>query len=102
MTAAVEAWANESQYYEYTAPTGFSEQMGHFTQLLWKATTQVGCAVADCPAKSNSVADDVGQARGWFVVCEYAPPGNVVGDDNAFFKANVQPVLLGAEGVHVP
>lgn len=35
----------------------------HFTQLVWRATTQVGCAVALCPAAS-------------VVVCHYSAPGN--------------------------
>jgi hypothetical protein len=27
----------------------------HFTQVVWKATTQLGCAAANCPAGSMSI-----------------------------------------------
>jgi hypothetical protein len=102
----VGAWANESQYYDFDAPTGFSEQTGHFTQLVWKGTTEVGCGVTNCPpvSSSSSSSDDSGSnpAQGWFVVCEYRPPGNVVGDDNIWFTQNVDPpVNLGIRRVAV-
>lgn len=63
--------------------------------MVWKATTDVGCGVADCSA---DLGDDAAEkAVGWFLVCEYWPPGNVVGDHNKYFKENVQPeVSLGA------
>jgi hypothetical protein len=34
--------------YNFGKPTGFTEETGHFTQLVWKATTQVGCAAVNC------------------------------------------------------
>jgi uncharacterized protein YkwD len=67
MTAsrAVEIWYDEHKKYNY-ASGGFSMQTGHFTQVVWKDTTKVGCGMASC-------ADvDV-----W--VCNYDPPGNVEG-----------------------
>lgn len=33
--------------------------------------------------------DDDDRARGWYVVCNYAPPGNIIGDTE--FKDNVLP-----------
>jgi Cysteine-rich secretory protein family len=40
--------------------------VGHYTQMIWKGTTRVGCAVH--------------KARRWdFLICRYTPPGNVVG-----------------------
>jgi len=39
---------------------------GHYTQVVWRDTTQVGCAMARC-----------GNSEVW--VCQYAPPGNFVG-----------------------
>ncbi|KAH8681832.1 CAP domain-containing protein [Xylariales sp. PMI_506] len=66
-TASVEAWGDEGAEYDYGNP-GFSEQTGHFTQLVWKATTTVGCGRRLC-GKS-----------GWYLVCEYWPRGNVIGE----------------------
>lgn len=59
--------AQEAQDYNYSRP-GFSEQTGHFTQLVWKDTTTVGCGRRLCGT------------RGWYLVCEYWPRGNVVGE----------------------
>ncbi len=46
--------------------TGRFGDVGHYTQIVWRATTSVGCAVA-----SNATDD--------YLVCRYAPPGNIVG-----------------------
>ncbi|KAF4591419.1 SCP-like extracellular protein [Ophiocordyceps camponoti-floridani] len=40
---SVAAWGNEAVQYDYGHP-GYSPATGHFTQLVWKATTDVGCA----------------------------------------------------------
>ena len=64
----VEAWYKEINQYDYSKP-GFSEATGHFTQLVWKSTSQVGCARVMC---HNS----------WrqYTICEYSDQrGNVVG-----------------------
>src|SRR5688572_17046062 len=63
-TAAVEAWGDEREEYDF-GNQGFDEETGHFTQLVWKNTTDVGCARKLC------------DERGWYVVCEYWPRGNV-------------------------
>ncbi|WP_019832498.1 CAP domain-containing protein [Sphingomonas sp. PR090111-T3T-6A] len=42
------------------------EAVGHYTQMVWRDTREVGCAIA-----SNSQYD--------FLVCRYARPGNVLG-----------------------
>ncbi|EEQ84994.1 uncharacterized protein BDCG_08263 [Blastomyces dermatitidis ER-3] len=41
---------------------------GHFTQIVWKGTTVVGCATVKC---SNHLR--------WNTVCNYGPPGNFGG-----------------------
>ncbi|OKL61777.1 hypothetical protein UA08_02434 [Talaromyces atroroseus] len=96
VTAAVDAWGDESAKYNFLEPTGFSEQTGHFTQLVWKATTDVGCGVADCPADNAN--NEGRRAVGWFLVCEYWPVGNVEGDDNEYFKENVDRSISQAHG----
>lgn len=40
---------------------------GHYTQVVWRKSTRVGCAMATC-----------GEAEVW--VCNYDPPGNYVGE----------------------
>lgn len=82
MTAAIDAWGNERSMYDFSGPTGFSEKTGHFTQLVWKDTTSTGCAAIDCTGRNS--------LKGFMVVCEYWPPGNVVGQGNSYFRTNVQ------------
>ena len=82
VATAVDGWGNERAKYNFKTPTGFSEATGHFTQLVWKSTTSTGCAAVNCTGK--------GGMDGFFLVCEYYPPGNVVGDNNTFFAQNVQ------------
>ncbi|KAH7144393.1 CAP domain-containing protein [Dactylonectria estremocensis] len=72
-TASVEAWGDERDEYNFGRGK-FSEATGHFTQLVWKDTTDVGCGRRLCGQK------------GWYLVCEYWPRGNVVGA----FKDEVQ------------
>lgn len=65
----VDDWGSEKQWYNpsnnsCSAPAGNS--CGHYTQVVWQNTTQVGCGVA-----SNS--------NGVYWVCQYSPAGNVTG-----------------------
>jgi pathogenesis-related protein 1 len=47
----------------------------HFTQVIWKSTTQLGCAVSKCDGIFDR---SFGKAT--LYVCLYNPAGNVVGD----------------------
>ncbi|RAL02445.1 putative extracellular SCP domain protein Pry1 [Aspergillus ibericus CBS 121593] len=96
-TTSICAWGDESQHYDFKLPTGFSEETGHFTQLVWRATRQVGCAAVDCGLNGtrNASTGEFVHPQGWFLVCEYAPRGNVMGGDRRwgdkeFFRINVQ------------
>lgn len=40
-TSCVEAWGNERDLYDFSNPQ-FTEETGHFTQLVWNDTTDVG------------------------------------------------------------
>ena len=61
----VDEWADESRNYNYRS-NGCRGVCGHYTQIVWRDTKEVGCAVA--------------RGRGSEVwVCNYDPPGNWVG-----------------------
>lgn len=49
------------------------DSWGHFSQIVWKATTHVGCATQDCTGQGlANVASDVSP---YFTVCNYKSPG---------------------------
>ena len=58
----VKDWAEESKSYNYQS-NSCSEVCGHYTQLVWRDSKEVGCAVARG-----------GGREVW--VCNYNPPGN--------------------------
>lgn len=53
------------------AVTSFGMNTGHYTQVVWKSTTKIGCA------KKSDI-----------MICNYAPPGNMQGA----FEQNVIPL----------
>lgn len=78
----VDAWYDEIELYDFNNP-GFNKSTGHFTQLVWKSTSQVGCAKVTC---DNSWSQ--------YTICEYSNTrGNVVGTDSktgkSYFSENV-------------
>ena len=68
---AVEAWAAEERCYTYgefpNTCTGACSSCGHYTQIVWRESTSLGCGQASC-----------GNERVW--VCNYDPPGNFLGE----------------------
>ncbi|KIW92670.1 uncharacterized protein Z519_06517 [Cladophialophora bantiana CBS 173.52] len=58
------------------------EKWGHYSQIVWKSTTAVGCATQYCP---NGLANTGGNVSPYFTVCNYSPPGNFGGE----YAANV-------------
>ncbi|RMZ91341.1 hypothetical protein DV736_g1422, partial [Chaetothyriales sp. CBS 134916] len=57
------------------------ESWGHYTQIVWSDTTEVGCWTTDCSGTGlQNVGSDVSPE---FTVCNYYPPGNVVGEFGA-------------------
>jgi hypothetical protein len=71
---AIQAWFSEFEYYHgepiYSIPENF-HKYGHFTQLIWPNTLELGCAFKDYTA---------GMWNKRVVVCEYYPAGNFVGE----------------------
>lgn len=70
ITTGFNSWTNEASDYDSSNP-----QASHFTQVVWKSTTQIGCAVTSCA--DGTVFTGYGDSVN--IVCEYYPPGNVIG-----------------------
>jgi uncharacterized protein YkwD len=67
---------------------------GHFTQIVWKGTTKVGCATYDC-SNDGGLKGVGGSVAPIFTVCNYKSAGNFLGE----FDSNVgQP--LGHAQIH--
>ena len=76
-TAAVANWASEAADYDLASNTCRAGQVcGHYTQLIWRSSVGLGCAIERCTTGSPFAGAD---ATWWNVVCDYAPPGNFVG-----------------------
>lgn len=72
----VKRWYEEVELYNYANPK-FDVKTGHFTQVVWKNTTQVGCGqVSNCKGEWKDI-----------VVCQYSPSGNYISQ----FSSNVLP-----------
>jgi hypothetical protein len=73
-TAAIDGWGSEKSDFVYgpfgngLSKTGKWQNVGHYTQMIWKTTISCGCGSAQDPQ------GDV------IYVCQYDPPGNVMGN----------------------
>ncbi|KAL2082682.1 hypothetical protein ACEWY4_022500 [Coilia grayii] len=65
--AAIQAWFNEDKNYQYGHGAIGNAVVGHYTQLVWYRSNEIGCGVARCPDSGYE----------YFYVCQYCPAGNV-------------------------
>lgn len=63
---AVEMWASEKSVFTYTKPFSYAASAGHYTQIVWRTSVEIGCASATCN-------------RSVVISCRYKPPGNMIG-----------------------
>ena len=73
-------WYGEEGLYElsgsYGQPNPVGDyETGSFTQIVWAATTAVGCAIADCPAGLQGA-----PGLNTLFICDYGPGGNIGGE----------------------
>jgi hypothetical protein len=67
----VSAWIAEKKFFRYgvfpaNSTTGDVRDVSHYTQVIWRSSRKVGCAI------SRSDAEEI-------LVCRYDAPGNVLG-----------------------
>lgn len=65
-----DSWGSEKADYNYASNACAAGAIcGHYTQIVWRDTSKVGCGVAVCSDSREQV---------W--VCHYAPAGNISGE----------------------
>jgi len=80
---SVDSWYNEvhdykkqgHNYQNFQGGISGAPAIGHFTQVIWAATTHVGCGYVRFIENK--------QGRKWYIVyvaCNYGPAGNMMGD----------------------
>lgn len=72
LEAMVDGWVREKRFFKPgtfpdNSTTGRVDDVGHYTQLVWRQTRQVGCALA------SGRREDV-------LVCRYSDAGNYLGE----------------------
>ncbi len=73
---AVDAWAAEAADYDYGSNTCATGKVcGHYTQIVWRNSLELGCGISQCGASLVGVPF----GSGTLVVCNYAPAGNFLG-----------------------
>ncbi|KAH9524791.1 hypothetical protein Btru_027834 [Bulinus truncatus] len=67
--SAVSSWVSEKKVADknWKCMTG-SPTCGHYTQVVWRKTTSVGCSIIHCPGSLSN-----------FEICQYWPRGNMIG-----------------------
>jgi uncharacterized protein YkwD len=69
--AVVNNWMSEAEDYDYGA-NSCSGVCGHYTQVVWRNSTLLGCGIKACSVNSPFM-----NFSNWYiVVCNYSPPGN--------------------------
>uniref|UniRef100_A0A673NBK4 SCP domain-containing protein n=1 Tax=Sinocyclocheilus rhinocerous TaxID=307959 RepID=A0A673NBK4_9TELE len=72
---AVDSWYSEIKDYNFNTP-GHQPKTGHFTQVVWKSSTELGVGLA---TDGNTV----------YVVGQYKPAGNIT--NAGYYEQNVLP-----------
>ena len=69
-----ELWISEKKHFNFETRTcnEIADSCGHYSQIIWRDTKMVGCAMVEC-----------GNEQVW--VCQYEPAGNI------FFRGKIRP-----------
>lgn len=70
-TQMVDSWGSEKKFFvagtfPNVSSSGKWQDVGHYTQVIWRNTTEVGCGLATAGGKD-------------YLVCQYNPKGNYIG-----------------------
>jgi pathogenesis-related protein 1 len=71
----VNLWVEEKSLFSCGKLPSFQYDSGHYSQVVWKDTTKVGCGIRDCPNGFTTL------------LCNYYPPGNFNSQSTLAFPA---------------
>ena len=74
MTEAVQEWYAEKSGYDYDTGKCSIEMCGHYTQVVWANSRQLGCAYYHCNGLQGAGPDF---SSSTYLVCNYLPAGNI-------------------------
>jgi hypothetical protein len=91
LTQMVDLWGSEKRYFvngkfPSVSSTGSPKDVGHYTQIIWQETKQVGCGKASASGRD-------------ILVCDYSPEGNVA-DTVVYSPLPPQPVQVGETNLY--
>jgi pathogenesis-related protein 1 len=65
---AAKSWKGEKKYYGHQVLNSSNwSSSGHYTQMVWRKSTQIGCGKIECGGQI-------------IIICNYNPPGNIMGE----------------------
>lgn len=78
-STVVTAWDDEKQDFDYIKNTCAAppKMCGHYTQIVWRNTTHVGCAMMQCDVDKQASKHKMYEKHEVWV-CQYTPPGNMI------------------------
>lgn len=71
---AMQSWMGEAVDFDYNNNRCTGPACGHYTQVVWRSSVEVGCAVSICATVKGS---NLQNAR--LISCNYSPAGNYIG-----------------------
>lgn len=91
LTQMVDLWGSEKRYFvngrfPSVSSTGSPKDVGHYTQIIWQETKQVGCAMASAGGRD-------------ILVCDYSPEGNIA-DTVVYSQLPPQPVPVSETNLY--
>lgn len=78
----VQAWIDEEPFFNCATGECDGGVCGHYTQMIWNDTGKVGCALRTCSSLDPRSWDTqlLGKNNVKYLVCQYDPPGNYLGE----------------------
>uniref|UniRef100_A0A8C3I904 ShKT domain-containing protein n=1 Tax=Chrysemys picta bellii TaxID=8478 RepID=A0A8C3I904_CHRPI len=77
-SSALQGWFDERDSFTFgVEPTSSNAVTGHYTQMVWYKSYEIGCSFAFCPYSA---------LYKYYYVCHYYPAGNVVGSTTTPYK----------------